>query len=392
MNPDTSYVNAYLLSDRIIGALLGSGPEGLVLSFDIGGSLFDTVARNAARASSHQFVDMPSLVRYRSQLYSRSQQLSSSDVIEEPTLFGRVDGFVRTQDETEIFESYGPSLERAMTRSIDSWASGRPLLRHIHFGDPGLTLDQIAGAEKSFATDRPTATFYISGLERRALLLQLERYGYRTLDLDANEVQPEESDALGDFGWIAIPSERYAEVSPGLPDLVRGDAAQFSEWQEVMERNTNARQHGSPSVFGLRANALPLDHKFAAPDIIVEDDCYPVEFEGGSSWRWLGPRARTRLFLPCAVPGIYRIEIAVLGNHLNDGLGQCRVLVEGREIETRIRGKNDGAIQFVGQLEARSYVGYMTVDIVSPGGVVSISAEPRTLRLSIQSIMVSPWR
>ena len=392
MNSETSHVNAYLLADRVVGALLESDSQGVVISIDIGGSLFDTVARNSAKTSLHRFVGSPNITRYRSQLLAKSPQLRAVDVIEEPVVFGRVDGIMRTENVSEIFETYAPRIFEVATRSIDSWAIGRPALRHIHFGDPDLTLDQMAGAANSLERDRPIATFYTSGIDRRELLLRLEKHGYRALDLSAREVGHAEVDAASDFGWIAFPSEKYSKVASEISERRSGHAPQFSEWQEVAERNANERQHRSRSVFGLQSNAPPLNRKYSANDIVAEDDCYPVESEGLASWRWAGPRARTRFSLPCAIPGIYQVEIVVIASHLSEGLGVCRVFVEGREIGATIHGTDQGTIQFIGQLDASRYVGYMTVDVVSPGNVKSAGSDPRTLRLNIQSISVSSWR
>lgn len=392
MKSETGHFHAYLLADRVIGSLLDSDSEGTILSIDIGGSLFDTVAGNAARASHHRFVSSPSLVRHRSQLLGRSPQPRPSDIVEEPVLFGRVDGFAQTADDSETFESYGPHFEAFATCSIDSWAAGRQGLRLIHFGDPVLTLDQLAGATTTLARDRPVATFYTAGLDAWDLLSCLERYGYRAMNLNAEEVQLADSPGVADFGWIAIPSERYAEVLSDKSDLVHDQGTPFSVWQEVVERNSPARLQRSRSVFGLPASTPPLIRKFTASEIVAEDDCYPVESDGISSWRWLGPRPRTRLVLPCALPEIYQLEIVVIASHLQDGLGKCRVLFEGREVQTTVHGTDQGTITFVGNLEARNYSGCMTIDIITPGIVSAVGADPRALRLNVQSIAVSPWR
>jgi hypothetical protein len=391
MKSQTDHFHAYQLADRVIGSLLDFDSEGIILSIDIGGSLFDTVARNAAKASRHHFVNSPSLVSHRSQRLRRSPQLRPSDVIEEPVLFGRVDGKVHTGDDSETFESYGPQWEAFASCSIDSWAAGRRGLRLIHFGDPALTLDQFTGATKSLARDRPLATFYTSDMDRRELLSRLELCGYQVLNLNAEPVHSVELTAVAHFGWIAIPAERYAEVLAGKAEP-NGHVAQVSEWQEVVERNTPARLQRSRSVFGLPASTPLLTRKFTAGELLAENDCYPLESDGISSWRWIGPRPRTRFFLPCALPGIYQLEIIVIANHLRDGLGECRVLVEGREVQTSVHGGDQGTIAFVGQLEARDYTGFMTIDVVTPGNVSAVGADPRVLRLNIQSIAVSPWR
>lgn len=392
MGPLPSFISTYLRADKIVGALLAAVPGGLVLSFDIGGSLFDTIARRAAASSSQQFLGQPSLLRHRSQLRGRRTIPGPLDIIADPVLFGRIDGFIRIADESKTFEAYGSRFEEVAIRSLDSWTAGRPTLRHIHFGDPELALDQMAGATELFARDRPTATLYTSGMDRPALLSLLERSGYAALDLNADEVHNDEPDVSADFGWIAYPLERQPEVQSLVSELAYGDVAQFSEWEDIRERNAIKRQRSSGAVFGLRTNAPRMNHRIAAADIIAEDDCYPLESDSANSWRWLGPRARTRLSLPCAFPGMYRVEVAVLSNHLSNGLAGCRVLVEGAEVEVTTRGTDTGTIQFIGQLDAHGYVGYMTVDIVSCGEVASVSSDPRVLRLSIQSIAISSWR
>jgi hypothetical protein len=392
MSLEKNHANAYAIADRIIGAWLSSESPGLVLSIDIGGSLFDAVARNVARATLHQFAESPSLVLYRSRLHNAGPQPRPSDIIDLPLLFGRVDGLMRIENRAETFESYSPQIDEISTHSIDSWAAGRPPLRHIHFGDPQLTVDQLAGASQSFEHDRPLATFYTSGLDKKNLLSHLKGLDYRAFDLSAAEVLTGDSHASTDFGWIAFPSEKHPDIQPVLSDLTNGSVPLYSEWQEVMERNAPARQQRSRSIFGLPASAPPLDRVLLANDFIIEDDCYPLESDGIAAWRWLGPRSRTRLFLPCTLPGIYQVQITVIASHLQSGLGGCRILIEGREVQSTFSGVDQGTIAFIGQLESRGYTGSMSVDVVSPGSVSPAGADPRVLRLNMQSITVSPWR
>jgi len=392
MNLETSHVNAYLLADRVVGALLDSDPEGVIVSIDIGGSFFDTIARNAARASLHRFAGSPSLTRYRSLLLGRNAHPSPADIVEGPVVFGRVDGLMQSVDFGEPFETYGPHFEAFPTRSIDSWAADRPGLRLIHFGDPVLTLDQMAGATHSLLKDRPIATFYTPGLDAQTLLSRLERFGYRAVNLAGDSAQPGASNVLADFGWIAVPQERYAEALSAISGRANGSVTSLARWQNVMEINAPLRLQRSRSVFGLPASVPPLIRKFTASEIVVEDDCYPLESDSINSWRWLGPRPRTRIALPCALPGDYQVEIVIIASHLANGLAECRVLVEGREVSKTVHGVDQGTIAFAGQLDARNYAGSMAIDIVSPGAVSAVGADPRTLRLNIQAIAVSPWR
>jgi hypothetical protein len=388
MSQERNHARAYLLADRIVGALLDSEAEGIVLSIDIGGSLFDVAAKNAARASRHRYVGFPTLVRYRSQQRGRSDQPRAADIASEQVLFGRVDGFAREDDEDAIFEIYGPQREEFPTRSIDSWTKGRPSLRLIHFGDPRLALDQLAGAAKTIVRDRPVVTFYTAGLDAESLSSVLHNFGYGILNLEGEEAG---EGSVADFGWIAVPLERKTETEVLVSQRAAIDS-EFTPWHEIAERNAPLRQQRSRSVFGIPANSPALLRKLAASDIIVDDDCYPVESDGLNSWRWLGPRPRTRLHLPCTLPGIYQVEIVVIASHLRSGLGGCRILVEGREIRAAIHGTDHGTIRFVGQLEARTYNGAMVVDIVSPGTALPAGGDPRALRLNVQSVEVSPWR
>ncbi|MGD0193149.1 MAG: hypothetical protein ABSD74_20630 [Rhizomicrobium sp.] len=387
-----NHVSAFLIADHVIGALLNATTPGLVVSIDVGGSLFDTVARTAAKSSFHEFAEIPSLARHRSQRFGRTVPLKPSDVIEEAALFGRTDGKTQRINPDIIFETYGSATEQISTCSIDGWIAGRSPARYIHFGDPELTIDQLAGASETLRRDRPIATFYAAGTDRRALLSQIERHAYTTFNLGMQPVEPGPPQSESDFGWIAVPSERSGEAIAATPREARVGIAQFSEWHELIERNSTMRQHSSRAVFGFPPNTPQLLHTYSASEIIVEDDCYPAESDGTSSWRWFGPRPRTRVSLPCLLPGIYQLEITVIACHLRSGIAACRVLVDGREVRATVQGTEAGSIRFLGQVKPEDYAGFLCIDVVSPGTVSMIGADPRTLRLSVQSISVSPWR
>ncbi len=318
--------------------------------------------------------------------------MKPSDIIDEPALFGRIDGVTRIHRQDAVLETYEPRAEEFVTRSIDSWASVRPSVRFIHFGDPQMTLDQLDGAMKTLERDRPIVSLYPAGLPRRSVLNTLEGLSYQVVDVGLNPVRQGPTNSRFDFGWIAIPAERQDEVKTAIPQDALANSLQFSEEQEIIERNSVARQHRSRAVFGLPPNAVQLFRNFSATEVMVEDDCYPAESDGVNWWRWLGPRPRTRFMLPCLLPGLYQGEFVVLASHLRSGLGSCRILAEGREVRTAISGIDSGGVRFLGQLQPQDYAGYMSVDIISPGTVTSIPNEPRTLRLSVQSVSLAPWR
>ena len=388
----SNFVGTYLFADRLIGELLRQEAPGLVLSIDIGGSLFDVIARNFARSMRHKFVGSPSRWRHRAERRSRSLRPRAADVVTESVFFGRVDGTLSQEDVAVSFETYGPRTGEYVGRSIDSWGEHRPTLRLIHFGDPGLTLDQLAGATGTIGKDRPVLTFYTSGLEREALLAELERFQYRVWDAGSHAVTRTGADALEDFGWIAAPAEKIGGATAWPADLQGSAAFAPSRWQEIMERNASPRQHRSPALFGLQTAGLQLSRKIEAGDVLAEDDCYPTESEGETFWRWLGPRPQTRIAIPCVLPGAYDVDIGILASHLNAELGGCRIIVDGREVRTAASGATTGTIRFTGQVDSRSYTGYMPVELISPGGIARAGNDPRGLRLSIQSISVAPCR
>ncbi|HEY5049174.1 MAG TPA: hypothetical protein VII49_14250 [Rhizomicrobium sp.] len=392
MRSESSRPTAHVVADRILGALLQSGDPGIVVSIDIGGSFFDFVARNAAESARHLFVAAPSLLCHRSRLNDRGIMPIASDIVAEPFLFGRIDGMTRIDREGEVAAGYAPRVQEFSTQSIDSWRATRRPLRHIHFGDPWLMQDQLAGATNTLATDRPTLTFYTKSQNRNLLLSRLTQDGYRILDLSGSPVQGAASSADIDFGWLAVPVEKYADDLDRLdPDAGKGfERDVFSQWQQALDHSAMPRQRRSGDVLGLPA--VRLARTIPASEIVVERESYPVESDGTNSWRWIGPRPRTRLAVPCAFPGIYQAEIAIIASRLLGGLAACRIIVDGREVQTEIHGVEEGRIRFIAQMEARNYAGYLNVDLVSLGAVAPAENDPRTLRLNIQSIAISPWR
>lgn len=378
-----SYGLAFATADRVITSLLEEDGRGLAISIDVGGSLFDCVASNAAELSDCELVRAPSLLRFRSRLRSVGQMLKAQTVIEEPVFFGRIDGFLHIGDENDLLESYSPRPHDLATRSIDSWIVGRRALRLLHLGDPVLIEDQIAGARATLTRDRPILTLYPADRSKERLLSLLDLLGYQAFDLTAKPVLNDEG-PLGDLGWIAVPSDRRQDVIAAAGAHSAGAVSQT-------DRPTLPRHRRSGAIFGLAASGpLPLSKTIDIRDMVAVNDCYPVETQGDHSWRWLGPRPRSRILVPCPLPGRYAIELSVYGSHLENGLGTCRILVEGCEVETTVKGTTAGTISFVGQLDPKHYAGYMEIDIVSTGKTLSAGGDARTLRLSLQSITMSP--
>lgn len=384
---DHGFRQAYAFADGLIAAsLAATDGDGIALSIDIGGSLFDLIARHRATKYGIPFSRFPTFLRHRSLRRRDGPSSQVASVLAEPEMLGRCDGSMRIVDEADAMGSYGTSMFETSTRSIDSWCNSRPPLRLIHFGDTELLRDQLAGARDTMERDAPIVTAYTSGTDRGGLLSLLVERGYAAVDLTGQPVEPDLA-GRADFGWIALPRER---LEAGLSVVGRGaDQTMFTEWKQTMVRNAVSRQRQSSAVFGLPADAPELVTTISAEDLIADGNCHGAETDGRIVWRWLGPRPRTRIFLPCPLPGIYRIEISVMSPRLAGGSAEYRVLVEGREVRTEITGNT---ICVVGQLDEKEYTGFLTVDLVSLGAPISIGKDRHNLRMSIQSVTVSPWQ
>jgi hypothetical protein len=392
MNTNSTFLNAFALADRVIGSVFEYADPGMVLSIDIGESLFDFIISNAAALAGHDFVSSPSLLRYRSRLLGLGLPLKPSSVITEPVVFGRIDGHIKISDGNDPLESYGSCHDEIAIRSIDSWLTGRPGLRLVHFGDPELALDQMAGAREAIARDRPILTLYPARQSRRVLESVLESLGYQAFNLGAEPVHSHENAHGVGFGWIALPNERRTGL--GLAEATeshaRGEDFAVAPWHLSAGHDPLPRQRRSHAIFGLSASGeLPMARTIGAADIIAVNDCYPAESEDCHSWRWLGPSARSRVAVPVPLPGVYRTELSVLGLRTDGGLSDCRIIVDGREVRTSASKSPPGTIEFDCHVEPMNYSGYMEIDIVSPGVPQIATDDSRILRLSIQSITVS---
>lgn len=382
-------INALLTADRIIGSQLATRSPGLILSIDIGGSFFDCIADSRAQLLSHRFVRFPSLLRYRSQLNRRSTK--TEDVPGEPVLLARTDGALRIVETTEALESYDSCLIDATTRSIDSWCKGRAPLGLLHLGDPTLLLDQLSGAADTLARDRPTLTLYTTGVDVATVLAQLQSLQYCPIGVDGRVVDVNAADDFRGFGLIAIPSER---VDRELTDSFRLRATGHSDspaWQQEVLLTATRRQMRLGTLFGLPAIPAQLHRMITAAEIVFDENCFQLETNGSMSWRWCGPKPETRIIVPCPFPGRYRGEVYVLDTHAAIGLGDCRILVEGREIYAPPGARSNGIIPFLGELDAGNYAGYMTIDLIGILGGQARLDDSGLRRINIHSVTMSPW-
>lgn len=394
MNSELYFAYVYSSAARMIRAAIIDEPRGLVLSIDMGGSFFDCLASDLARATDYTFVQAPSLARYRSRILDYGTSPKPSDIVGEPVLFGRADGWMQIVDDANLNKRYSLNASSIATRSIDRWAIGRSKLRLVHFGDMIHSMEQIEGATNVLLEDRPVLTFYPPANPLRARLLSgLEQLEYRVVDIAGLDAQAEEPERQLDFGWIAIPAETTISVPTDAAESATSGtyfaSTLFNRYE--MARHSLPRHHRSGAVFKFDDVGPPeLRRAISIDDAVIVNDSYPVESDGKVSWRWLGPRTRSRIALPCAFPGTYRFEVAVLSCKTQGGLGACRVLVEGREVPTKFRGNDKGEIEFVGYLAPENYRGYVEIDFVNAGSIPPNGNDPRVLRLCLTSIEVSP--
>jgi hypothetical protein len=385
---------AYTVPAKIIESLLECREPGLVVSVDVGGSLFDVIAENAAKVANCKFVSSHSLLRHKAMLGDVGGQLRVATVLAEPVMFGRVDGWLRDGDAGDPFDSYSPRCDKVATQAIDSWSADRPPIRLLHLGDPDLAIDQLLGARQTIRRDRPILTFYTTRLEKPKVLGVLEALDYSVFNLSGKLAKTADPNPVTDFGWIVVPAELQDDVSAAVAQAVNARDHGPSAWDIEMDRCALPRQRRSAGIFGLLSGAsrpLPLERMISSEEILCLNDSYPLESAGDHSWRWLGPRPRTRLAVPCPLPCPFVIKLNVTGCKLKGGLAECRVIVEGREVLAEASDSSAGLLTFAASVEPENYAGYIEVDVVSAGALLPAPGDPRTLRLCLESIAVSPW-
>jgi hypothetical protein len=258
-----------------------------------------------------------------------------------------------------------------------------------------MLIDQLHGASEALARDRPLVTLYPGFQDASVLSKAISELGYQAIDLQSDLRLAQTGSPDLNFAWLLIPREMnkdsLLELSPASD--VAMDISTSSFGWNAMDRSATPRQRRSSDLFHLTATPLPdLSRSLGMAQIASSNDCYPLESDGTSSWRWLGPRPRARLAVPCPFPGTYRFEVAVLSTRVPDGLGSCRVLVEGREVPTTAHGNDRGKIEFVGHLNAAGYRGYVELDLINPGSPAPAGSDPRTLRMSVGAVSMAPYQ
>ncbi|HEX4160545.1 MAG TPA: hypothetical protein VHY79_18910 [Rhizomicrobium sp.] len=391
MNAAVRFADTFGQVARFVEMALAGQPPGDVVSIDIGGSFFDCVASDAAESLKSTLVRSPSLLSYRTRQWDRRPPVRPADVIDDPVLFGRTDGSMRIDDNHNMFKGYALCAGSAPTRSMDAWRRGRRPVSFINFGDSLLTLHQIEGATDVLTRDRPIVSLYLPDAPEQDLLRgALRDQGYDMIAISRLLETETESDELG-FGCIAVPSEKFATILRRfhLENRMRKQGQIVSG--RLLDRSAIPRQRQSSELFGLHAKSPPeLHRRFGAADIAVRSNCYPVESDGGTSWRWLGPGAGARMAVPCSFPGAYNFEFVVMACRTPGGLSGCRAIVEGRESAVSVQGSDNGSVSFSGWLSPAEYKGYAEVDLINPGSVRQAGSDQRILRMNISSVQITP--
>ncbi|HLY04346.1 MAG TPA: hypothetical protein VKR31_01220 [Rhizomicrobium sp.] len=359
-------------------------PPGLVFSIDIGGSTFDSILSSAATFSGNEFVPAWSLLRHHALMVDRGQSINASDM---SAVFGKYDGHMLTDKESDYWTNGGVY----QTRSIGSWLEGRARANVLHLGDPELLFDHLEGAAPALETQRPILTLYPAGQDRTKLQSLLSWFKYTVVDLSLRPVGKATANSPADFGWIALPNEQEGSAGLSLASDVESDGFDGLAWNRLDYGEALPRQRRSSAVFNIGVSELPrLARTFSASEVLCSSGSYPVEGDGETFWRWLGPGASSQIALPCSLPGSYQVEIAGIGASAAERLALCRVLVEGREVRTSTSRVTEGKLEFIVHLDWAKYTGHIEVTLISFGCRPPTESDPRTLRLCVESVAVSP--
>ena len=384
MNSDMGFQEGYARCARAVAGWLRRRPKGLVLSIDIGGSVFDSIALNAATFSNNEFLAAPSFIRHRARMADARQSIRSSDA---SIVFARFDGCMKINATDDYWDD--DDLEWQV-RSIDSWLGGRGETNMIHFGDCELLFEQIHGAASVLTSQRPLITLYPGRQNRHEILSLVSQLDYSVVNLGLEPVHDADIASPMDFGWIALPGESCSSSSAEA-------VVQFGEGCTIDDQfaysEASPRQRRSSEVFNLGVNAAPqLTYTVGASEMICRSNGYPVESDGEKSWRWLGPRSQSRIVIPARLPGSYIVELAAIGSSAPERLADCRVLVNGREVQKSTNKLSEGKLNFVAHVDWASYTGSMELDLIIFSCRPPHPNDPRTLRICVASIGVRPWQ
>lgn len=384
------FTQTYSRAARLLGQVLETAMPGPFLSVDIGGSFFDCLLSGLADAFGHELHSFPSLLRQRSRAVDTKRPIRPLDVVHEPSVFGCTDGRLRISGLTGANGAHGLGQVDQQIRSIDNWWVGRDPLQLVHFGDRSLIIDQLRGAQNVLTECRPAITVYPPALqqERAEILSMLAQRDYLVVDLGGAPAAHEFNADPAGFGWIGVPNETAGGLDFGSADA---DPRLSAGLEESANCELLPRQRRSSQIFGLGTIARPtLNTTVDVADHIVINDCYPMEKDGKSSWRWLGPGPRSGMAIVRPFPGTYRFDVAVLSCRTDGGLPACRVLVDGREVPVIVQGEDRGKLVFTGRLNPLMYEGYVEFDFITRGRPQPAEGDPRALRLNIGSIGIAP--
>ena len=382
MRYEVIFREAYARAARAMAEWLRQRTPGLVFSIDVGGSTFDSILSSAATFSNNEFVPASSLLRHRALMLDRARSINASDV---SIVFGKHDGYMRANEGSDYWTN--GAVHR--TRSIGSWLEGRARANVIHLGDSELLFDHIEGAASVLESQRPIVTLYPAGQDRTKLLSLLSGFRYTVVDLNLRPVRSTAASSPADFGWMALPDEQEGSR---IPDVV-GDVQSFdgpAASTHVDYGEALPRQRRSSTVFNIGVSELPrLTRTFSASEILCSNGCYSMEGDE-KFWRWFGPSPDSRVVLPCPLPGSYQVEITAIGASVAERLALCRVLVEGREARTSTNRVAEGKLEFVAHLDWVKYTGHIEVTLITFGCRPPTDSDPRTLRLCVESMALSP--
>lgn len=382
MNSDMGFQEGYARCARAIAGWLRRRPKGLVLSIDIGGSVFDSIALNAATFSDNEFVPAPSFMRHRARMLDARQSIRSSDA---SIVFARYDGCMKMNAADDYWDDDDPDWQ---VRSIDSWLGGRSRTNMIHFGDSELLFEQILGAASVLTSQRPLITLYPGRQNRHEILSLFSQLGYAVLNFGLEPADDGNTASPMDFGWIALPRESGSSSST---ETSIHFAVGCIIHNQFAYGEASPRQRRSSEVFSLGVNATPeLAYAVGASEMICRSNCYPVEGDGEKFWRWLGPRPHSRIAIPARLPGSYVIELTAIGSSAPERLADCRVLVDGREVQKSTGKASEGKLNFVAHLDWANYTGSMELDLIIFSCRQPHAGDPRTLRVCVASIAVRP--
>jgi hypothetical protein len=343
-------------------------------------------------------------LRFSERCFQYASHVKTSNDISHISLCYKYPGFTRMPvilsnrnadvlvNHTQFFENN--VVEKYKLRKLDTlFANDKRVVSILHIEQSyELTLMILEGASQIINQHRPLIIFKSRYEDIKYFIYDyISKIDYTLVD---SALQPFEIvDAMADFNllkyeqyFVALPNELLKNNL--ICQLLWGDDAIIDN-NLTWSRNIINEFALHAVSGGISSNSRYKNEYCYMPSEFISNGLYPTEIENCFEWRWLGPKHTAQIYMYRPDPGVYKIEISILGSASMVSISHLKLFIDGCLLKFAIEIRNNITV-LVSEMEFSALRArksdYFELSITVPATYIASSEDNRHIGVCLGKI------